>query len=71
MNLQKAAEIAINDFRTGAWGRVTLETPEQFAQWLAAGRVLDAKRQAKRDARGQKPVPQRDAAKGLGGGGQD
>ena len=63
VNLQKAAEIAINDFRTGAWGRISLETPEQFAQWLAVGRARDAKRQAKRDARGQKPTPQRDAAK--------
>ena len=63
VNMQKAAEIAISDFRTGAWGRITLETPAEFAQWLAAGRVLDAKRQAKRDARGQKPMPQRDAAK--------
>ena len=66
-SLQKAAEIALTDFRTGAWGRITLETPEQFAQWLAAGRVLDAKRQAKREARSQKPVPQRDAAKLLEG----
>ena len=67
VNLQKAAEIAINDFRTGAWGRITLETPEQFAQWLAVGRARDVARQAKRDARGQKPKPQRDAAKALDG----
>ncbi len=59
VNLQKAAEIAINDFRSGAWGRVTLETPEQFAQWWAQGQVLDAQRRAKRDARKKKPRPQR------------
>ena len=36
VNLQKAAEVAINDFRTGAWGRVSLETPDEFARWAAA-----------------------------------
>ena len=66
VNLQKAAEIAINDFRTGAWGRITLETPAEFAQWLAAGQALDAARQAQRAARTQKPKPQRDAAKEKG-----
>jgi ribosome biogenesis GTPase A len=54
VNLQKAAEIAINDFRTGAWGRITLETPEEFTQWLAAGQALDAERQALRETRGRK-----------------
>ncbi len=39
INLQKAAEIAINDFRSGAWGRITLETPEEFARWRAAAQV--------------------------------
>jgi ribosome biogenesis GTPase A len=46
VNLQKAAEIALNDFRSGAWGRISLETPEEFVQWQAAGRALEAKRQA-------------------------
>ena len=46
VNLQKAAEIAINDFRTGAWGRITLETPEAFVQWWAAGQALDEDRRA-------------------------
>lgn len=50
VNLQKAAEIVMHDFRSGALGRITLETPEQFAQWLAAGQVLDAARQVKKDA---------------------
>ena len=50
VNLQKAAEIAINDFRSGAWGRLSLETPAQFAQWLAAARAQDAQRQADRSA---------------------
>jgi ribosome biogenesis GTPase A len=59
VDLQKAAEIAINDFRSGAWGRITLETPEEFAQWLAAGHVREAERQAKAAARARKRPPQR------------
>jgi ribosome biogenesis GTPase A len=58
VNLQKAAEIAINDFRSGAWGRITLETPQQFAQWWAEGQALEAARSAKRAARKKKPGPQ-------------
>ncbi|MEK8051122.1 ribosome biogenesis GTPase YlqF [Ideonella sp. DXS22W] len=60
IDLQKAAEIALNDFRSGAWGRITLETPEQFAQWLAEGEAKDAARAAKKAARRAKPTPQRD-----------
>ena len=50
VNLTKAAEIVINDFRSGQLGRLTLETPVQFAEWLAAGQVRDAERQVKKDA---------------------
>jgi ribosome biogenesis GTPase A len=32
-------------------GRITLETPQEFAQWLAAGQLLDAERLAKKAAR--------------------
>ena len=49
INLQKAAEIAIYDFRSASLGRVTLETPAEFAQWLAEGNKLDAERQLKKD----------------------
>jgi len=31
-------------------GRISLETPAEFAQWLAAGQTLDAQRQLKKDA---------------------
>jgi ribosome biogenesis GTPase A len=58
VKLQKAAEIAINDFRTGAWGRVTLEAPDEFAQWQAAGRALELERQDRSRALRKKP-PQR------------
>ena len=50
VNLQKAAEIVIYDFRAAALGRITLETPDEFAQWLASGQQLDTERQIKKDA---------------------
>ena len=49
INLQKAAEIVIYEFRAGTLGRITLETPEEYAQWLAAGQKIDAERQVKKD----------------------
>ena len=49
VNLQKAAEIVIHEFRAATLGRITLETPEEFAQWLAAGQLIDAERQVKKD----------------------
>jgi len=51
VNLQKAAEIAINDFRSGAWGRITLETPAEFGHWLTQGQAREAQRQARALAR--------------------
>jgi ribosome biogenesis GTPase A len=55
VNLQKAAEIVMTEFRAGNIGRITLETPEEFAQWLAEGEEKDAQRQAKKAARKSKP----------------
>ena len=49
INLQKAAEIVIYEFRAGTPGRITLETPQEFVQWLAAGQIIDAERQVKKD----------------------
>jgi ribosome biogenesis GTPase A len=54
VNMQKAAEIALNDFRSGAWGRVTLETPEEFAAWWAAGMAAEAQRLEKKSARSKR-----------------
>jgi ribosome biogenesis GTPase A len=54
VNMQKAAEIALNDFRSGAWGRITLETPEEFLQWWAQGQALDAQRLTPREKREQR-----------------
>jgi ribosome biogenesis GTPase A len=63
VNLQKAAEVVLNDFRASAWGPITLETPEQFALWAAAGEAAEAARAAKQAARkaGRKDSRQADA----------
>jgi ribosome biogenesis GTPase A len=50
VNLQKAAEIVIHDFRAAVMGRISLETPPEFACWLADGQKIDAERQVKKDA---------------------
>lgn len=52
VNLQKAAEILMYEFRQGTLGRITLETPEEFAAWVAAGEAAEAK--AKADAEAKK-----------------
>ncbi|HWI84046.1 ribosome biogenesis GTPase YlqF [Ramlibacter sp.] len=54
INMQKAAEIVIQEFRGMTLGRITLETPEEFARWLAEGQQLDAQRLAKKAARASK-----------------
>jgi ribosome biogenesis GTPase A len=51
INLQKAAELLLHDFRSGVLGRVTLETPEIFAGWVAAAVEANAKAEAARAVR--------------------
>ncbi len=51
INMQKAAEVAIYDFRAAVMGRITLETPAEFVQWLVAGQLVDAERQVKKKKR--------------------
>ena len=58
VNLQKAAENAIMDFRAGAWGRITLETPDEFAQWWAEGQVREAERRAAKSPRAHRSISQ-------------
>lgn len=51
VNMQKAAEIVINDFRSAALGRITLETPEAFTAWRDTAEAAEAERiQAKQAA---------------------
>ena len=54
VNTQKAAELLIADFRSGALGRITLETPEEFTRWLGAGLKADADRDARKKERAPK-----------------
>ena len=56
-NTQKAAEIVITEFRTQVLGRITLETPEEYAQWLADAQVQEAARAEKKAARARKGKP--------------
>ncbi len=64
LNLQKAAELVLTDLRSGAMGRVTLETPPEYAAWLAAAQAQEAERaarkaeQRKRDERRARNAPQ-------------
>jgi ribosome biogenesis GTPase A len=48
VNLQKAAEILMGEFRTGGLGLVTLETPNEMAQWQAEAEVAEAARREKK-----------------------
>lgn len=50
VNLQKAAELLMNDFRTGALGRITLETPEEFQAWTETAEAAEAAHQARKQA---------------------
>jgi ribosome biogenesis GTPase A len=50
VNNTKAAEIVIHDFRSAALGRLTLETPAEFADWLASGLQADADRALRKEA---------------------
>jgi len=50
VNTTKASEIVIHDFRSAALGRITLETPDEFAQWLASGLRADAERAQRKEA---------------------
>lgn len=59
IHVQKAAEAVLNDFRAGDLGRITLETPEEWAQWQAAAALLDAERAERKLQRRGKP-PQRE-----------
>jgi ribosome biogenesis GTPase A len=50
INTTKAANIVIQDFRANALGPISLETPEEFAQWLKQGKQADAERASRKKA---------------------
>ncbi len=47
VNLQKAAEILIHDFRSGVLGRITLEMPAEMAAWQAQALLVEAEKKPK------------------------
>ena len=55
VNWQKAAELLIADYRSQLLGRITLESPEEFGRWLAAGLKADAQRQSQKKERPKAP----------------
>lgn len=65
LNLQKAAEAVLNDFRSGALGRVTLETPAEHLGWVAAAEAKDAQRPPKK-VRGKPRGADRDGSRDAG-----
>jgi ribosome biogenesis GTPase A len=54
LNLQKAAEVVLTDFRNGLLGRITLETPDEFAAWVAAGVQSDEARAERKAAQAER-----------------
>ena len=48
LNMQKASEIVLTDFRSGVIGRVTLETPAEFESWLVEAAVKEEARAIKK-----------------------
>lgn len=53
INVQKAAEIVLTDFRDGNIGRITLERPAEWLAWEKRAKELAAIRAAEREARQQ------------------
>ncbi len=51
VDYQKTAELLIHDFRSGVLGRITLETPQEYAQWTMDGYAKEAQIQADRAAK--------------------
>lgn len=45
---QKASELVIGDFRHGEFGRVSLETPEEFGAWQAQQKLADEARASRK-----------------------
>lgn len=59
VDAQKAAELVIGDFRATLIGRITLETPAQYLEWLRAGKAAHARRQQERPGERPRRRPRR------------
>jgi ribosome biogenesis GTPase A len=74
INLQKAAETVIHDYRSGILGRITLETPAEFLVWAAEAEIAEQARQARKarkGRRGAKEAPGDEGDEGLDDGGSE
>lgn len=58
-DLHKAATVLLNDFRSGALGRITLETPQEHALWVAAAQAQELLREQRKAARKPRPAGSR------------
>ncbi|MET0518991.1 MAG: ribosome biogenesis GTPase YlqF [Burkholderiaceae bacterium] len=54
VNMQKAAEVLVYEFRQAVLGRISLETPEEFAGWQATAELAETERKEKKARRRQK-----------------
>ena len=63
VNLQKAAEVLVYEFRQSLLGRISLETPEEFLGWQAAAELAEATRKSSKGSKKKsKPAPAPDPA---------
>ncbi|MBR6026890.1 MAG: ribosome biogenesis GTPase YlqF [Neisseriaceae bacterium] len=46
---QKAAEIILQDFRSGAIGRITLETPNEWTKWYTIAKEIEMQKQQQKE----------------------
>ena len=51
VDLQKAAEIVLTEYRGGQLGRATLETPDEFVAWKTAAEAAEAQRALEKAAK--------------------
>jgi ribosome biogenesis GTPase A len=49
VNIQKASEIVLSDFRSGAIGRMTLERPDEWRAWEKAAKEAAVLRAAEKE----------------------
>jgi ribosome biogenesis GTPase A len=62
VNMQKAAEVLVYEFRQSVLGRITLETPQEFLMWQSLAVQKEAERESEKRARklrrsGKLPAP--------------
>ena len=71
LDLEKAAQILLQDYRDGALGRISLETPETRARMIAAAQAAAAQAAAAGEARGEGAAADAAREDGVGGAAAD